>query len=148
MVPKPRFGRCSAVERFDVVVIGGGWGGYTAALRARQHGLSAALVERDRLGGTCLHRGCIPTKVLLQTAETLDLARRMVEFGVQVGAPELDYRAVLARKGRVVDQLYRGLQQLVRTSGVELIAGEGRLLPERRVAVAASDGSRELQATN
>ena len=131
------------MNRFDVVVIGGGWGGYTAAVRARRHGLSAALVERDKLGGTCLHRGCIPTKVLLQTAETLDLARRMDEFGVHVSEPLIDYEAVTARKSTIVERLYGGLQRLVKGSGVQLIAGTGRLEGTRRVAV-IGDGSPEL----
>ena len=115
------------MDPFDVVVIGGGWGGYTAAVRTAGYGLRTALVERDKLGGTCLHRGCIPTKVLLQTADLLAVTRRADEFGVQLPAPELDYERVRARKGEVVDQLYRGLQTLVRASKVTMLAGDARL---------------------
>jgi len=129
------------LERFDVVVIGGGWGGYTAAVRSRQHGLSVALVERDKLGGTCLHRGCIPTKVLLQSADSLDFARRLSEFGVQVGEPTLNYATVLERKEQVVNQLFAGLQRLVKTSGVHLVAGTGRL--ESQGLVSISDGKKQ-----
>jgi len=133
---------------FDVVVIGGGWGGYTAAVRARQLGLSAALVERDKLGGTCLHRGCIPTKVLLQSAEHLDLARRLSEFGVRVGEPALDYETVRARKDQVVDQLFGGLRQLVKANGVEIIAGHGSLAGANAVRVRQDGREQELPAGN
>lgn len=136
------------MERFDVVVVGGGWGGYTAAVRGRQHGLSVALVERDKLGGTCLHRGCIPTKVLLQTAENLDLARRLSECGVHVGEPSLDYSTVLARKEHVVGQLYGGLQRLVKQSGVKLVTGTGRLSGPSRVQVSGQGGQELLEGTH
>ncbi len=136
------------MDPFDVVVIGGGWGGYTAAVRARQHGLSAALVERDKLGGTCLHRGCIPTKVLLQSAEHLDLARRLVEFGVEVGEPAFVYETVRTRKDEVVGQLFRGLQQLVKANGVEIVAGSGSLAGANAVRVQRDGQQRELHARN
>lgn len=137
------------MKRFDVVVLGGGWGGYTAAVRARELGLAVALVERDKLGGTCLHRGCIPSKVLLQSAETLDLARRMAELGVRVaGEPSLDYVAVVERKRQVVERLYTGLQQLVRTSGVQVIAGNGRLRGAGNVVVDGGSQGGELTAAN
>lgn len=136
------------MERFDVVVIGGGWGGYTAAVRARQHGLTAALVEREKLGGTCLHRGCIPTKVLLQSAENLDLARRLAEFGIQAGEPSLDFAALTARKERIVEQLYTGLQRLVKSSGVQLVEGTGRLGSPGRVDVLTHSGNQSLDAAN
>ena len=97
-------------------MIGGGWGGYTAAVRCRQHGLSVALVERDKLGGSCLHRGCIPTKALLQSAETLDLARRIAELGVRIAEPSLEFDVVVRRKEQIVGQLYAGLQRLVKSA--------------------------------
>ena len=112
---------------FDVVVIGSGWGGYTAAVRAEQNGLRTALVERDKLGGTCLHRGCIPTKALIETAELLSIAQRGADYGLTLGEPKLDYGRVLERKAEIVAQLYRGLQQLVKASGTTLIEGDGRL---------------------
>jgi dihydrolipoamide dehydrogenase len=134
------------VDQFDIVVIGGGWGGYTAAVRAAGHGLRTALVERDKLGGTCLHRGCIPTKVLLQTADLLAKARHAAEFGVRLPAPELDYGRVRTRKGEVVDQLYRGLQTLVRASKAAYIAGTARLDGRETVVVQTSDGEQRLSA--
>ena len=131
------------MERYDVVVIGGGWGGYTAAVRAAQHGARVALVERDKLGGVCLHRGCIPTKVLLQTADLLAVARRSTEFGVRLAPPELDYSRVRARKDEVVDRLFKGLQSLVRNNRVTLIAGNARLAGPGRITV---DGGDDLEA--
>jgi dihydrolipoamide dehydrogenase len=136
------------LDPLDVVVIGGGWGGYTAAVTAAGHGLRTALVERDKLGGTCLHRGCIPTKVLLQTADLLAATRAGAEFGVRVAEPELDYARVRERKGQVVDQLYKGLQTLVRNSKAELIAGEARLTGPGSVVVRGADGERTLETKN
>lgn len=125
---------------FDVLVLGGGWGGYTAAVRAAQNGLRSALVERAQLGGTCLHRGCIPTKVLLETAELLSLSSRSAEYGLRLPPPELDYGRVQARKREVVGQLYGGLQRLVKASGTTLIEGDGRLVGPDSVEVRDGDG--------
>jgi dihydrolipoamide dehydrogenase len=135
--------RRSNVERYDVVVIGGGWGGYTAAVRAARHGLRVALIDRDKLGGTCLHRGCIPTKVLLQTADLLATARQAEEFGVRLPAPELDYARVRRRKDDIVGRLHRGLHTLVRAHEVRLIAGNARLVSPTRVQV---DGFETIEA--
>jgi dihydrolipoamide dehydrogenase len=129
-------------------VIGGGWGGYHAAVTAAGHGLRTALVERDKLGGTCLHRGCIPTKVLLQTADLLAATRAGAELGMRVAEPELDYARVRERKGQVVDQLYKGLQTLVRNSKAEQIAGEAHLSGSGAVAVRGADGERALETKN
>ncbi|MGI8553881.1 MAG: FAD-dependent oxidoreductase, partial [Dehalococcoidia bacterium] len=126
---------------FDVVVLGGGWGGYSAAVRAAQNGLRSALVERDKLGGTCLHRGCIPTKVLIETADLLALTSRSTEYGIRLAAPELDYGRVLERKQKVVDQLYSGLQRLVKASGTTIFAGEGRLAGPGSVEVRDAAGA-------
>ena len=136
------------MDPFDVAVIGGGWGGYTAAVAAAGHGLRTALVERDKLGGTCLHRGCIPTKVLLQTADLLDQARRAEEFGVRLPAPELDFGRVQARKVEVVDRLYKGLQTLVKASKAAQIAGDARLEGPDRLVVRTESGEETLTARN
>ncbi len=133
------------MEQYDVVVIGGGWGGYSAAVRAAQHGLRTALVERDKLGGTCLHCGCIPTKVLLQTADLLALTRHAADFGVKVEPPALDFDRVRARMAGVVDRLYRGLQSLVRSSKADLIAGDARIAGPGLVTVS---GHADLKTTN
>jgi dihydrolipoamide dehydrogenase len=106
------------------------------------------MVERDKVGGTCLHRGCIPTKVLLQTADVLAEARAAGEFGVRLPAPELDYAQVRERKTRVVDQLYRGLQSLVRLSKVETIAGTARFEGPGSLLVQGPDGEQRVSARN
>ena len=93
-----------------VVIVGAGSGGYACALRAAQLGLTVALVERDKLGGTCLHRGCIPTKALLHAAEVADVARDGARFGVQSSVSGIDMPTVLSYQGSVVSRLYKGLQ--------------------------------------
>src|SRR3954463_16306083 len=95
---------------FDVVILGGGSGGYACAFRAAELGLSVALVERDKLGGTCLHRGCIPTKALLHAAEVADSAREGANFGVRTALEGIDMTGVNKYKDTVVGRLYKGLQ--------------------------------------
>jgi len=132
-------------EQFDLVVLGGGTGGYVAAIRAAQLGLKTAVVEREKVGGTCLHRGCIPTKALLHTAEVLDTLRHAGDLGIRAGEPALDYARAMARKDRVVNQLWRGVQYLLRKNGVTVVAGTGRLRPGG-VEVTGADGTRSLDA--
>lgn len=131
-------------DRFDVVVLGGGSGGYACALRAAQLGKRVALVEKAELGGTCLHRGCVPTKALLHAAEVADSVRDADRYGVRAGLDGIDMPAVRSYQQGVVGRLYKGLQGLVASAGVELIAGEGRLaapdtvvLGDRRLVGAA-----------
>jgi len=129
---------------YDVVVIGAGTGGYSAALRASQLGKRVALVERDeRLGGTCLLRGCIPTKALLRSAEVMDAVERASEWGIKA-AGEPDWDAIKDFERRVVDKIVRGLAGLVEARGVEVIRGTARLLPGLRIEVSG----RELGATD
>lgn len=132
------------MDDFDVVVIGGGTGGYTAAMHARQLGLSAALVERDKVGGTCLHRGCIPTKVLLEAAQNLSLIRKSRTFGIGVDNISLDYGTLSARQGQVVGALYKSLLSVVQKHKVEIIEGEARIVSPGEVDVAG----RRLRAKN
>src|SRR5262245_36400774 len=99
---------------FDVVVLGGGSGGYATALRAAQLDLSVALIEKDKLGGTCLHRGCIPTKALLHAGEIADQTRESEQFGIQAELVGVDMKGVNAYKDGVVAKLYKGLQGLVK----------------------------------
>ena len=113
---------------FDLVVLGGGSGGYAAALRASQLGLSVALIERDKLGGTCLHRGCIPTKALLHAGEIADNAREAHSFGVKAEFHAMDMAGVNAYKDGVISKLHKGLQGLVKSRNVTYIEGEGRLV--------------------
>jgi dihydrolipoamide dehydrogenase len=110
-------------DSFDVVVIGGGPGGYVAALRAAQLGARAAVVERDRVGGTCLVRGCIPTKALLQSAELYTLAKAGAPFGVVSDKIVLDWSAALGRKTEVVDKLVKGVEGLLKAGGVTVVRG-------------------------
>ena len=124
-----------ADEVYDVVVLGGGSGGYATALRAAQLGLTVALIERDKLGGTCLHRGCIPTKALLHSAEIADSAKESAQFGVRASFDGIDMTAVNSYKDGVVTRLYKGLTGLVNGRGVTFVAGEGRLVGPDRVQV-------------
>ena len=126
-------------DAYDVAVIGAGTGGYSAALRAAQLGKRVALIERDeRLGGTCLLRGCIPTKALLRSAEVLDTVRRAEEWGIRAsGEPVRE--AIAAFRDRIVDKLVTGLTGLIRHRGIEVVRGTARLLPGPAVEV---DGRR------
>ena len=117
-------------EVFDLVVVGGGPAGYAAALYAGAAGLRAALVERDRLGGTCLHRGCIPAKELLETAAVWRTVNSAAEFGVNVEPPDLDFGVSQARKQRIVDGLEAGVRGLLKRRKVAVF--EGRQDSDRR----------------
>ena len=125
----------------DVIVIGGGPGGYAAALYGASAGLDVGVVEKNKVGGTCLHVGCIPAKELLEAASVYRTVARAGEFGVGAGEPSLDWSAVLARKQRVIDQLLAGLSSLLGQRNVTVHSGVGSLGPSGSVAVAADDGS-------
>src|SRR6202051_4722993 len=115
-------------DDFDVLILGGGMGGYPAAIRASQLGLKVALVESDKLGGTCLHIGCIPTKALLESSELYHrVTARGPEFGVNAQKVEYDYTRIAARRDAVVAQLYKGVQFLMKKNKIEVIAGSGRV---------------------
>ncbi|MCP1307203.1 dihydrolipoyl dehydrogenase [Paenibacillus tyrfis] len=113
---------------FDMVVLGGGIGGYTAAIRTAQLGKSVAIVEQDKIGGTCLHRGCIPSKALLRSAEVFALMKDSDRFGVGAEAVTLDFTKVASRKDAVVEQLYSGLQFLMKKNKITVFQGKGRLI--------------------
>ena len=128
-------------EHFDVVVLGGGPGGYAAALYGAAAGLNIAMVEEFRVGGTCLHKGCIPAKELLQTAEVLRTVRDAKEFGVDVGEPTLDLATSLARKQTVVDRLTKGLESLLKGRKVTVVPGTGTVVDATAHHVKVSDGT-------
>lgn len=126
-----------------IVILGGGPGGYVAALGAARLGASVALVERDLVGGTCLNRGCIPTKALLASAEALSRARSGEEYGFQVtGEIQPDLPHIMERKARIVKQLRDGVEVLLKKAGVELVRGTGRLAPGKQVLV--DDGAQTI----
>jgi dihydrolipoamide dehydrogenase len=127
---------------FDLVILGGGSGGYAAALRAAQLDLSVVLIEKDKVGGTCLHRGCIPTKALLHAAEVADQTRESEQFGVKAELVGIDMAGVNAYKDGVVARLYKGLQGLIGSSKITYVSGEGRLVGPKTVEVTGPDGSR------
>lgn len=132
------------MDDFDLVVIGGGTGGYTAAIRAKQHGMSAAIVEKSKVGGTCLHRGCIPTKVWLESAEILTRVRRAGEFAVRTGdGASLDFPALVERQHKVVDTIHDSLRNVIESKHkIEIVEGEARFASSNGIVV----GDRTLKA--
>ena len=134
---------------YDVVIIGGGPGGYAAGLYAHNFGLSVALVEKDpTVGGTCLLRGCIPAKHWLHTADVFTTVREASSYGVQAGDPVLDWGAALAKKNEVVSGLVRGLTGLLKARKVDVVSGFGRLDGPGRVIVTGDDGEQVLEGRN
>jgi dihydrolipoamide dehydrogenase len=122
---------------FDIVILGAGSGGYAAALRAAELGRTVALVEKDKVGGTCLHRGCIPTKALLHAAEIADNARESEAFGVRATFDSIDTEGVRRYREGIVAKKYKGLEGLVKARGITVVQGEGMLEPDRAVRVGA-----------
>ena len=122
-------------QNFDLVILGSGSGGYAAALRGAQLGLSVALIERDKLGGTCLHRGCIPTKALLHSAEVADVTKEAGHFGVNATFQSIDMTQVNKYRDSIVDKLYKGLTGLVSSKNISFIQGEGRMVGPKSVQV-------------
>ena len=134
-------------EQFDIVVLGGGPAGYATALYGAAAGLNIALVEEGRVGGTCLHRGCIPAKELLQTAEVLRTIQRAPDFGIDAGVPTLDLARSQARKQEVVDRLTKGLESLLKGRQVTVFNGRGEVADAAAHLVRLSDGT-EVQGAN
>ena len=130
---------------FDLVVLGAGTGGYAAAFRAAQLGLKVALVDEGKIGGTCLHRGCIPTKALLESAAVAERIRHAADFGLTLpGEAVLDYAKVAARRDMVVNRMWKGLGSLVKKNNVTWVQGRGRLDGAHKIYVTAEDGSEIL----
>lgn len=130
----------------DVIVLGGGTGGYSVALRAAQLGLDVILIEKEKVGGTCLHWGCIPTKAILQTAEVAEYAQDAADFGVSLDYHGIEVAALNAHKDGVVDKMWKGLQGALKGRGVETIIGNGTLTDANTVEVETEDGARTVSA--
>ncbi len=135
--------------RYDIVILGGGSGGYACALRAAELGMRVALIERDKVGGTCLHRGCIPTKALLHAAEIADHANEAEAFGVLARFEGIDMNGVNTYKDKVVDRLWKGLQSTLLSRKIDIIEGDGRLVSPNAVQVgdAILEGEHVVLAT-
>ncbi|MEY4320107.1 MAG: hypothetical protein RLZZ471_48 [Actinomycetota bacterium] len=124
-----------AEHNFDLVILGGGSGGYAAALRSAQLGKSVALIEKDKLGGTCLHRGCIPTKALLHAAEVADVVKDASHYGINAQFGSIDMNVVNTYRDGIVDRLFKGLTGLVNSKNVTVVAGEGKLVGPKTIQV-------------
>lgn len=121
-------GGIKLAQEYDLVILGGGTGGYVAAIRASQLGLKTAIVEKGKLGGTCLHKGCIPSKALLRSAEVFATAKKSDEFGVEIGDIQLNFPRVQERKEQIVEQLHRGVQHLMKQGKIDVYEGNGTIL--------------------
>jgi dihydrolipoamide dehydrogenase len=115
-------------NEYDVVILGGGTGGYVAAIRASQLGMKVAVVEKDKLGGTCLHRGCIPSKALLRSAEVYHTLKNGEEYGITAGEIGINFTRMQERKQTIVDQLYKGVQHLMKSGKIDIYEGTGRIM--------------------
>ena len=136
-------------EPFDVVVVGGGPAGYATALYGASAGLKMALVEKEKVGGTCLHRGCIPAKELLESAHIFRTVAHASTFGVNAGAPTIDWSVTMQRKQQVVDVQWKGLESTIRGRKIEIVPGTGRFRGNGVVEVTAADGTvTTLQGAN
>ncbi|WP_003544983.1 dihydrolipoyl dehydrogenase [Desulfotomaculum nigrificans] len=133
-------------DMFDIVVIGGGPGGYTAAAKAASLGGQVALVEKAKLGGTCLNQGCIPTKTLLKSTEVLETVKKSKDFGIEVGSPQVSLVKLLERKQTVIKRLNTGVEFLMKNNKVTVLAGTGKITGANEVTVDTAEGQRVLQA--
>lgn len=134
------------MNKFDLVVIGGGPGGYVAAIRASQLGFSTALIEKEQLGGVCLNWGCIPTKALLRTAEVKTLISHAEDFGLKVGPVKVDLKAVVDRSRKISAQLVGGIKHLMKKNKITVLEGHGRLKGGSKISLETSSGTQEICA--
>ncbi len=132
----------------DVVVIGGGPGGYVAAIEAAKSGLNTVIVEEDRLGGTCLNRGCIPTKALVRSAEVYELLKTAEDYGVSNESPAFDIKKMMARKNSIVDELVAGIEYLMSKNKITVVNGKGDITDKNTVVVKTEDGETTINAKN
>ena len=128
------------MANYDLVIIGGGPGGYVAAIRAAQNGMKVALVEKENLGGVCLNWGCIPTKALLKCSELNHLFHRAGEYGFQIKELSFDFEKIIDRSRNVAKQLSNGIAYLLKKNNVEVFIGKGKIISNKQVVVRNSDG--------
>src|SRR5437867_2034114 len=134
---------------YDLIIIGSGPGGYSAAVRAGQYGLKTAIIEKDpKLGGTCLHVGCIPTKAFLHTADVWERFQHSAEDGIHCENPRLDFPLVLDRKNKIVAKHAKGTEFLMKKNKVDVIKGRGRLAGPGKVEVTANGATQTLETRN
>ena len=134
---------------FDIVVIGSGPGGYVAALRAAQLGFKTAIVEKAELGGICLNWGCIPTKALLKSANVFEYINHAADYGINVKEASVDFKGMISRSRGVADGMSKGIQFLMKKNKIEVIFGEAKIAPNKKIKVTAKDGStQEISAKN
>jgi dihydrolipoamide dehydrogenase len=127
---------------YDVIVLGSGPGGYVAAIRAAQLGLKTAVVEREALGGVCLNWGCIPTKALLKSASVFEYLRHAADYGIEAGSPKADFAAVVKRSRGVADGMSKGVQFLMKKNKIDVVMGNGRLRPGKKIEVTDTAGKK------
>ncbi|MBA7623523.1 Dihydrolipoyl dehydrogenase [subsurface metagenome] len=135
------------MSEIDVVIIGGGPGGYVAAIKAAHLGLKSVLAEKDKLGGVCLNKGCIPTKALVSTAELLNHLQRAGEFGIQVKDYSFDFPAIMKRKDLITRRLSSGVEQLMKANKVRVVRGEGQIVEPGTVEILDAEGQKEVIKT-
>jgi dihydrolipoamide dehydrogenase len=133
---------------YDVVILGSGPGGYVTAIRASQLGLKTAIVERESLGGICLNWGCIPTKALLKSANVFEYISHASDYGITVESPKADFTGMVSRSRGVADGMSKGVQFLMKKNNIDVIYGEGRVMPGKQIEVTAADGTKSTVAGN
>ncbi|MDD5773739.1 MAG: dihydrolipoyl dehydrogenase [bacterium] len=133
---------------YDILIIGGGPGGYVAAIRAAQLGAKVCVVEKDKVGGTCLNRGCIPTKSILSSIKVLSLITEAEHFGIEVGNFKPNFKAIIDRKNTIIEKSVQGIEFLFKSYGVDLVRGEGSIKKAGLVVVKDASGEKEIEAKN
>jgi len=132
------------MDYYDLAIIGAGWAGFNAAIKAEQLGLKVALIEKDKLGGTCLNRGCIPTKALIQSAKIYSLTKKFAKFGIQVDNPQINFPEIQKRKKELVSQLYNGMQFILRNKKINFINCQAKIISPEELSL----GREKIKAKN
>lgn len=132
------------MDYYDLVIIGAGWAGFNAAIKAGELGFKVALIEKEKLGGTCLNRGCIPTKTLIQSAKIYSLLKKASQFGIQVDNPKINFPEIQKRKEQVVNQLYSGMQFILKNKNINLILSQAKIISKDELSL----GTEKIKAKN